>query len=29
MTDPRRRLPSMEALLKEPDAFPLIDRYGR
>lgn len=29
MTDPRRRLPSMDALLGEPAAAPWIDRYGR
>ncbi|MDE2879756.1 L-seryl-tRNA(Sec) selenium transferase [Candidatus Palauibacter soopunensis] len=29
MTDPRRQLPSMDALLKEREAVALIDRYGR
>ncbi len=29
MTDPRRRLPSMDALLGEPEVAPWIDRYGR
>ena len=29
MTDPRRRLPSMDAFLGEPEVAPWIDRYGR
>ncbi len=29
MTDPRRRIPSMDALLREPDIVVWIDRYGR
>lgn len=29
MTDPRRRLPAMDALLDRPDVAPVLERYGR
>lgn len=29
MTDPRRRLPSMDSLLARPEVAPWLDRYGR
>ncbi|WP_419941806.1 hypothetical protein [Candidatus Palauibacter sp.] len=29
MSDPRRRLPSMDSLLKRPEVGAWIDRYGR